>query len=114
VSLLAFVYLSLPRLVIKAGVIRWADISRERLAIVATASAHRPRSVSRLRLWLPRSLAFSLAIVLEFPLGSMALRRFGRSARHCTNDQQRLSASTRPQRRVEFRRGRSCATLADV
>jgi len=79
-SLLAFVYTyHYLNWFIKAEVIRWADISRGRLAIVAAASA----ASTALYFYdyafgFTVLLAFSLAhIVLEFPLNSLALRQLG-------------------------------------
>jgi hypothetical protein len=85
VSLLAFVYTyHYLNWFIKAEVIRWADISRARLAIVATASA----ASTALYFYdyaygFSVLLAFSLAhIVLEFPLNSLALRQLAEAIRH--------------------------------
>ena len=79
-SLLAFVYTyHYLNWFIKAEVIRWADISRGRLAIVVAASA----ASTALYFYdyaygFSVLLAFSLAhIVLEFPLNSLALRQLG-------------------------------------
>jgi hypothetical protein len=80
VSLLAFVYTyHYLNWFIKADVIRWADISRGRLAIVVAASA----ASTALYFYdyaygFSVLLALSLAhIVLEFPLNSLALRQLG-------------------------------------
>jgi len=80
VSLLAFVYTyHYLNWFIKAEVIRWADISRGRLAIVAAASA----ASTALYFYdyaygFSVLLALSLAhIVLEFPLNGLALRQLG-------------------------------------
>jgi hypothetical protein len=80
VSLLAFVYTyHYLNWFIKAEVIRWADVSRGRLAIVAAASA----ASTALYFYdyaygFSVLLALSLAhIVLEFPLNSIALRQLG-------------------------------------
>ena len=80
VSLLAFVYTyHYLNWFIKAEVIRWADVSRGRLAIVAAASA----GSTALYFYdyaygFSVLLALSLAhIVLEFPLNSLALRQLG-------------------------------------
>ena len=78
ISLLAFVYTyHYLNWFIKAEVIRWADISRGRLAIVAAASA----GSTALYFYdyaygFSVLLALSLAhIVLEFPLNGLALRQ---------------------------------------
>ena len=80
VSLLAFVYTyHYLNWFIKAEVIRWADVSRGRLAIVAAVSA----GSTALYFYdyaygFSVLLALSLAhIVLEFPLNSLALRQLG-------------------------------------
>ena len=80
VSLLAFVYTyHYLNWFIKAEVIRWADISRGRLAIVVAASA----ASTALYFYdyaygFSVLLALSLAhIVLEFPLNGLALRQLG-------------------------------------
>jgi hypothetical protein len=80
VSLLAFVYTyHYLNWFIKAEVIRWADISRGRLAIVVAASA----ASTALYFYdyaygFSVLLALSLAhIVLEFPLNGLALRELG-------------------------------------
>ncbi len=80
VSLLAFVYTyHYLNWFIKADVIRWTDISRGRLALVAATSA----SATALYFYdyafgFSVLLAFSLAhIVLEFPLNGLALRQLG-------------------------------------
>jgi hypothetical protein len=80
VSLLAFIYTyHYLNWFIKAEVIRWADISRGRLAIVVAASA----ASTALYFYdyaygFSVLLALSLAhIVLEFPLNSLALRQLG-------------------------------------
>jgi hypothetical protein len=88
-------------------VIRWADISRERLALVATASA----ASTALYFYdyaygFSVLLAFSLAhIVLEFPLNSMALRQLAGGDPPAASQERlsaaRLSAATRPPRRAE-------------
>jgi hypothetical protein len=84
VSLLAFVYTyHYLNWFIKAEVIRWADISRGRLALVATASA----ASTALYFYdyaygFSVLLAFSLAhVVLEFPLNSLALRQLAEAIR---------------------------------
>jgi hypothetical protein len=84
VGLLAFVYTyHYLNWFIKAEVIRWADISRVRLAIVAAASA----ASTALYFYdyaygFSVLLAFSLAhIVLEFPLNSLALRQLAEAIR---------------------------------
>jgi len=84
VSLLAFVYTyHYLNWFVKADVIRWADISRERLALVTFASA----ASTALYFYdyaygFSVLLAFSLAhIVLEFPLNSMALRQLAEGIR---------------------------------
>jgi hypothetical protein len=84
VSLLAFVYTyHYLNWFIKAEVIRWADVSRARLALVATASA----ASTALYFYdyaygFSVLLAFSLAhIVLEFPLNSVALRQLAEAIR---------------------------------
>jgi hypothetical protein len=79
-SLLAFIYTyHYLNWFIKAEVIRWNDMSRGRLALVAAASA-----ASTALYFYDYSfgftvlLAFSLAhIVLEFPLNALALRQLG-------------------------------------
>jgi hypothetical protein len=80
VSLLAFVYTyHYLNWFIKAEVIRWADVSRGRLALVAAASA----ASTALYFYdyaygFSVLLALSLAhIVLEFPLNGLALRQLG-------------------------------------
>jgi hypothetical protein len=80
VSLLAFVYTyHYLNWFIKAEVIRWADVSRGRLALVAAASA----TSTALYFYdyaygFSVLLALSLAhIVLEFPLNGLALRQLG-------------------------------------
>ena len=80
ISLLAFIYTyHYLNWFIKAEVIRWADISRGRLAIVAAASA----GSTALYFYdyaygFSVLLALSLAhIVLEFPLNGLALRQLG-------------------------------------
>lgn len=80
VSLLAFVYTyHYLNWFIKAEVIRWADVSRGRLALVAAASA----ASTALYFYdyaygFTVLLALSLAhIVLEFPLNGLALRQLG-------------------------------------
>ena len=84
VGLLAFVYTyHYLNWFIKAEVIRWADISRVRLAIVAAASA----ASTALYFYdyaygFSVLLAFSLAhIVLEFPLNSLALHQLAEAIR---------------------------------
>jgi hypothetical protein len=79
-SLLAFIYTyHYLNWFIKAEVIRWNDMSRGRLALVAAAS-----TTSTALYFYDYSfgftvlLAFSLAhIVLEFPLNALALRQLG-------------------------------------
>jgi len=80
VGLLAFLYTyHYLNWFIKAEVIRWTDISRGRLALVAAASA----SATALYFYdytygFSVLLALSLAhIVLEFPLNAVALRQLG-------------------------------------
>jgi hypothetical protein len=79
-SLLAFVYTyHYLNWFIKAEVIRWADISRTRLALIVAASA----SSTALYFYdytfgFTVLLALSLVhVVLEFPLNSLALRQLG-------------------------------------
>jgi|SRR5262245_19256838 len=80
ISLLAFVYTyHYLNWFIKAEVIRWADISRGRLAIVAAASA-----ASTALYFYDYAYGFSVLlalslvhIVLEFPLNGLALRQLG-------------------------------------
>jgi hypothetical protein len=79
-SLLAFVYsYHYLNWFIKAEVIRWADISRARLALIAAASA----ASTALYFYdytfgFTVLLALSLVhVVLEFPLNSLALRQLG-------------------------------------
>lgn len=79
-SLLAFIYTyHYLNWFIKAEVIRWTDISRTRIALVAAASV-----ASTALYFYDYSFGFSLLlalslvhIVLEFPLNSMALRQLG-------------------------------------
>jgi hypothetical protein len=80
IGLLAFVYTyHYLNWFIKAEVIRWADISRGRLALVAAASA----ASTALYFYdyaygFSVLLALSLAhVVLEFPLNSLAVRQLG-------------------------------------
>jgi hypothetical protein len=79
-SLLAFVYTyHYLNWFIKADVIRWADIPRSRLALVAAASAG---STALYFYDYAYGFTFLLAlslvhILLEFPLDSMALRQLG-------------------------------------
>lgn len=80
IGLLAFVYTyHYLNWFIKAEVIRWADISRGRLALVAAASA----ASTALYFYdyaygFSVLLALSLAhVVLEFPLNSLAFRQLG-------------------------------------
>ncbi len=80
IGLLAFVYTyHYLNWFIKAEVIRWTDISRRRLALVAAASA----ASTALYFYdytygFSVLLALSLAhIVLEFPLNALALRQLG-------------------------------------
>jgi hypothetical protein len=80
ISLLAFVYTyHYLNWFIKAEVIRWADMSRGRLAIVAGASA-----ASTALYFYDYAYGFSVLlalslvhIVLEFPLNGLALRQLG-------------------------------------
>lgn len=79
-SLLAFVYTyHYLNWFIKAEVIRWTDISRTRLALVAAASA-----ASTALYFYDYALGFTVLlalslvhVVLEFPLNSLALRQLG-------------------------------------
>ncbi len=80
IGLLAFVYTyHYLNWFIKAEVIRWADVSRGRLALVAAASA----ASTALYFYdyaygFSVLLALSLAhVVLEFPLNSLAVRQLG-------------------------------------
>jgi hypothetical protein len=82
-SLLAFVYTyHYLNWFIKADVIRWADISRERLALVIAASAG---STALYFYDYAFGFTFLLAlslihILLEFPLDALALRQLGAAA----------------------------------
>jgi hypothetical protein len=79
-SLLAFVYTyHYLNWFIKAEVIRWADISRTRLALIIAASA-----VSTALYFYDYTFGFTVLlalslvhVVLEFPLNSLALRQLG-------------------------------------
>jgi hypothetical protein len=79
-SLLAFIYTyHYLNWFIKAEVIRWNDMSKGRLALVAAAStASTALYFYDYSFGFTVLLAFSLAhIVLEFPLNAMALRQLG-------------------------------------
>lgn len=79
-SLLAFVYTyHYLNWFIKAEVIRWNNVTRNRLALVATASvASTALYFYDYSFGFTVLLAFSLAhIVLEFPLDALALRQLG-------------------------------------
>ena len=78
-SLLAFLYTyHYLNWFIKADIIRWNQMTKERLTLVVAASAFTALYFYDYALGFTVLLAFSLAhIVLEFPLNGLALRQFG-------------------------------------
>ena len=108
VSLLAFVYTyHYLNWFIKAEVIRWADISRERLAIVTVGERGLDRAVFlRLRLWLQRPAGVQpctyRAGVPAEQHGVASTCRGDPPAHRKNGSAARLSAATRPPRRAEF------------
>jgi hypothetical protein len=85
ISLLAFVYTyHYLNWFIKAEVIRWTDVSRTRLALIAAASA-----ASTALYFYDYAFGFTVLlalslmhVVLEFPLNSLALRQLGAAIGH--------------------------------